>query len=98
MVANKNWWWSSGSSLLSSLIVLLILFTVTIVCEGTVFNQHVSDNQFMTRSQSPYTVHGLIEIEKTGTLTIESGVTVNFYPGAGILVKGALIAKVQYAI
>jgi hypothetical protein len=63
--------------------------------EGTVFNQHVSDNQFMTRSESPYTVHGLIEIEKSGTLTIESGVAINFYPGAGILVRGALIAKVR---
>ena len=79
--------------MLASLVCLLFLF---VSVEGTVFNQHVSDNQFMTRSESPYTVHGLIEIEKTGTLTIESGVAINFYPGAGILVKGALIAKVIF--
>ena len=84
-----------GSSLLMSLFPILL---AVVSVEGTVFNQHVSDNQFMTRAESPYTVHGIIEVEKSGTLTIESGVAINFYPGAGILVKGALIAKVRTTV
>lgn len=48
----------------------------------------------MTRGESPYFIRETIEIAKTGTLNIESGVTINFHPGAGIIVRGALIAKV----
>lgn len=77
--------------LLGLLVALLLVTNRTL---ADVFDQHVTDSQFMTRSGSPYHIHELIVIERTGTLTIESGVVLNFHPGAGILVRGALIAKV----
>ena len=49
----------------------------------------------MTRAHSPYFIRETIEIDKTGTLTVESGVVINFLPGAGIVVRGALVAKVK---
>lgn len=52
----------------------------------------------MTRGNSPYYIRETIEIGKTGSLNIESGVIINFHPGAGILVKGALIAKVKLGL
>lgn len=79
--------------------VLVIYVSFLTICvqvgrASSIFSQIVRDNQFMTRSHSPYFIRELIEIEKTGTLTIESGVTINFLPGAGIIVRGALVAKV----
>jgi hypothetical protein len=65
---------------------------------ASIFSQSVTDSQFMTRAHSPYHIRDVIQIEKTGSLNIESGVVINFHPGAGILVKGALIAKVKISI
>lgn len=73
---------------------------IVILCHRTasesVFNETVTGSRFMTRAHSPYHIRDVIQIEKTGSLNIESGVVINFYPGAGILVKGALIAKVCF--
>jgi len=63
---------------------------------ANVLTQVVKDTQFMTRAHSPYFIREMIEIDKTGTLTIESGVVINFFPGSGITVRGALIAKVRF--
>lgn len=77
------------------------LLAIVILCHRTAsesfFNESVTDSQFMTRAHSPYHIRDLIQIEKTGSLNIESGVIINFHPGAGILVKGALIAKVNFS-
>lgn len=73
---------------------------LTICCSlnagANVLTQVVKDTQFMTRAHSPYFIREMIEIDKTGTLTIESGVVINFFPGSGITVRGALIAKVRF--
>lgn len=75
--------------------VVLVLVSCQVVSASiSIFSQHVTDNQFMTRAHSPYHIREMIEVEKSGSLNIESGVVINFYPGAGILVRGALIAKV----
>lgn len=71
-----------------------LLFITGRTTLGDIFNQQITDSQFMTRSGSPYQIREQIVIERTGTLTIESGVVLNFHPGSGILVRGALIAKV----
>jgi hypothetical protein len=79
--------------------LLVVCCSLVILCHGTVtasiFSPSVTDSQFMTRAHSPYHIRDVIQIEKTGSLNIESGVVINFHPGAGILVKGALIAKVN---
>ena len=83
-------WWSTR------LLTICLVLCHRTVSVSSLFKQSVTDSQFMTRAHSPYYIHELIEIEKTGSLNIESGVVINFHPGAGILVKGALIAKVFF--
>lgn len=84
-------WWTSR------LLAVCLLFLVChpTVIQASIFSQTITDHQFMTRGNSPYYIRETIEIGKTGSLNIESGVIINFHPGAGILVKGALIAKVK---
>ena len=82
-----------STRLLLVLVCLLFVFSQRIVPVNGSY-QTVTDSQFMTRSESPYSIRETIVIEKTGSLNIESGVEINFYPGAGIIVRGALIAKV----
>jgi hypothetical protein len=83
------------TTLLAVSCFLVILCHHRTVSES-IFNPSVTDSQFMTRAHSPYHIRDVIHIEKTGSLNIESGVVINFHPGAGILVKGALIAKVTH--
>ena len=45
------------------------------------------------REHSPYVVKSDISIMPTGTLLIESGVELKFYPNVGILVLGSLTAR-----
>lgn len=85
--------WSTSRLLV---VCLLFIFGHRTLVRASLFSQTVTDSQFMTRSHSPYHIREMIEIEKTGSLNIESGVIINFHPGAGILVKGALIAKVTH--
>ena len=61
---------------------------------NNVLSERVTDSQVLTRSGSPYIIRSDVEISRTGSLTIESGVVLNFYPGTGLLVKGAFVAKV----
>ena len=54
----------------------------------------ITDTQILTQLNSPYYIKDDVVVDQSGTLIIEAGVVLNFHPGAGITVKGSLIAKV----
>ena len=72
--------------------VIVLLNIVTVLCV------EIRDRVVYPLSGSPYHITDDIVIQTTGHLVLTPGVTLNFDPGVGIIVRGVITAEVRMDI
>ncbi len=78
---------------LTRLILILFALCLPIASFAIEKSGSIAENETWTKEDSPVTVSGVFKIMPDSRLTIDSGVTVQFEPESGILVRGEIVAR-----